>query len=639
MARRRLLSALIAACALLGGPSAASAALAHAGERGPDEPRTGAEALRLARDLRDGSGAGTGRQLSPALRSLAVRLPELHGPDRRRAQRLLARPASSHEANPGESTYDVREARPLCGPHFCVHYVDTTKAGPPRTGQCRSPADDRPDLTDADGSGVPDYVETMLAQFEYVHEVENGRLGWREPKPDFGRGGDDRTDVYIENIGPEGIFGYSSPDARQPASAGRHRLAAYLVMDNDYCRAEYRNQTDSLKPLQVTAAHEYNHVLQFNYDSQQDNWMFESTAVWMEDQVYDDLNDWVNFLPPWAKLSLTPLTQFNSQVGGDAGNLKVYGDTVFNRWIDERYGPETIRRAWELSVATGSFAPGAYDRALHERGSNFFDLFTAFATATAEWRSAGFEEGDTFPDMARALGGDALDPQDATHKRSDYVEGTIDHASYALFDVDPHGRDRLTVAATFPRGVAGAVALVGRAGPETGGAAVVRLKRLTRGGTERITLSGAARLQRVTAVLVNADLRTRGYSVGLGDWLWLADNEPIALAVDDFTKPRPVRRSPRPGSHGVSTAAAVKVTFDERVAGVSASSVRLVGPGGATVPARLARNKKGNVVTLRPTRRLAPGRSYSVSLSSAVTDGGGHRLPAAGRRWRFTTGR
>ena len=46
----------------------------------------------------------------------------------------------------------------------------------------------------------------MLAEFENVFQVENVQMGWRAPKPDAGVGGDDRTDVYIKNVGPDGLL-------------------------------------------------------------------------------------------------------------------------------------------------------------------------------------------------------------------------------------------------------------------------------------------------------------------------------------------------------------------------------------------------------------------------------------------------
>ena len=55
-------------------------------------------------------------------------------------------------------------------------------------------------------------------------------------------------------------------------------------------------------------AHEYNHVLQFAYDSQQDTWMFESTATWMENVVYPDIDDYIGYLPFYASAVKVPLT-------------------------------------------------------------------------------------------------------------------------------------------------------------------------------------------------------------------------------------------------------------------------------------------------------------------------------------------
>src|SRR5947208_1589602 len=108
-------------------------------------------------------------------------------------------------------------------------------------------------------------------------------------------------------IGPSQIFGYSAPDPGQRTNS----QSAYLVMDNDYRQSEYPRYSSPLPPMEVTAAHEYNHVLQFGYDVLQDTWLFESTAVWMEDKVYDDVNDYLSYLTPWAQLSQVPITRFD----------------------------------------------------------------------------------------------------------------------------------------------------------------------------------------------------------------------------------------------------------------------------------------------------------------------------------------
>ena len=97
--------------------------------------------------------------------------------------------------------------------------------------------------------------------------------------------------------------------------------------------------------MKVTAAHEYNHVVQYDYDALQDKWMFESTATWMEEKVFPEVDDYHQYMTPWSQLSTMPITRFSRQAGD-----KVYGSAVFNHWIGDRYGAETIRRAWELSI-------------------------------------------------------------------------------------------------------------------------------------------------------------------------------------------------------------------------------------------------------------------------------------------------
>src|SRR5437764_3464079 len=130
---------------------------------------------------------------TPLLKQLAVDLPRLNGSARVRAVRLLARP-TQNEAAPGESGYSVREHKPaFCSQHFCVHWVDSTADAPP--------------LADANGNGVPDYVETMDAVFEHVFQVENVQLGWRPAKSDGNRGGNSLVDVYVKDVGGQGIYG------------------------------------------------------------------------------------------------------------------------------------------------------------------------------------------------------------------------------------------------------------------------------------------------------------------------------------------------------------------------------------------------------------------------------------------------
>ncbi len=642
MIRRSLLTSLLG-LALFATPAAASG-LQQFGGTGPPAPSASASpkaALHKARSALAGRGSKDA-DVTPLLKQLALKLPLLKGSELRTARRLLARPTQGGGGS-NEQEYTVKEhGAPFCSAHFCIHWVDSTSDAPP--------------LADSNGNGVPNYVELMSDTFEHVYAVENVELGWRAPTSDgsagcptgAGAACQGKTDVYIADLGGRGIYGYSAPDPGQRS----YSQAAYLVMDNDYSAEQFpKYEGNPLEPMQVTAAHEYNHVLQFGYDTAQDTWMFESTATWMEDRVYTEVNDYLQYITPWSQITFVPLTQFNLSNGDDPLNVKVYGDTVWNRWIDQRYGPDTIRNAWAISRKTSprDFAPDAYDAALRAKGTDFFKAFALFASETAEWRAANtpFSEGGSFPDVERASTGSGpinLKPDVGG------AFGPLSHTAYLLFNVipDPNAAS-LKLAVSTPRGTKMAIALVGREGDETGGTSSEFVKRLPRGGPGTVTIDNPGRFSRLTAVVVNADASATRFSKTLGDWLWEKDQQSINVRVSaDSTTPRVRRRSPRPRTRRVSTRSRVMVAFSDRMFVFNSRTVRLIGRHGRSVKAKLTFTRAGrkvaagggaDSVVIVPRRRLRPGTHYTVRLSRDLRDYGGNALPKSGLTWSFTTKR
>ena len=93
-------------------------------------------------------------------------------------------------------------------------------------------------------------------------------------------------------------------------------------------------------------------------------------------------------------------------------------------------------------------------------------------------------------------------------------------------------------------------------------------------------------------------------------------------------------RTPTGGAVGVSASIAPSVQFDRIVAGVSSSSFLLKGPGGAAVPASITNNGDSRKFTLRPSAMLEAGKTYSLSLTSAIKSvEGGSLAPTS---WSFT---
>lgn len=415
-----------------------------------------------------------------------------------------ARSRPTDDPDPNRNAYSVPEApkSPRCGRFFCVHWV--------------AEGIDAPNLADANGNGVPNFVEQVLKVAEYVHRVENGRLGWREPKSDGRRGGRrGKTDIYLSQIGGE-LFGYAAPDRGQATKEHPvpRRLHGYLVLDNDYSSFEFPG-TSAREDLEVTLAHEYNHLLQFGYDAFQDAWFAESTAVWMEEQVYPDIDDYLRYVRRWVKLWDTPLT---------TNSIKEYGSAVWNQWLERRYGDAIIRQAWAraIHVRPGGFSVNAYESALRAVGrSDFSYAFARFAAAVAEWRTGEvFREGPLFPDAPR---------QGRLRLDGEPLNRLTNHTTYELLRVRAGRGTAVAVSALAPRGIAAGLALVGRVGRERGGRTVTRLDFSRGGGKLAVRLENPARFSRITAVLVNADAGADGFSTRRLDWRYLTDQVPFQV--------------------------------------------------------------------------------------------------------------
>jgi hypothetical protein len=421
---------------------------------------------------------------------------------RPRPNEALERPGG--EVSPSRGAYTVPEApeSPACDAYFCVHWVDQGL--------------DAPNLADTDGDGIPDYVERVLAVAEHVHHVENEKLGWREPISDGTLGGGHgKTDIYLSEIGGE-LFGYAAPDRGQ-AVHGRlpRHLHGYLVLDNDYSPFEFPH-TEPGHDLKVTLAHEYNHILQFGYDAREDSWFAESTAVWMEDQAYNGINDYLRYVRKWVKLWETPLT---------TSSIKEYGSAVWNEWLAHHYGRAIIRRAWAGADRThpDGFAVAAYERAIRAAGpSSFGRDFTRFAADVAEWRTGiGFRESYLYPDMPRQ-GTLVLGAPPATRR--------LNHTTFSLIRIHAGTGSAVEVTAQAPEGIDAGLALVGRIGSERHGRTVKALDYAEAGGTLTATLPDPGRFQRITAVVVNADATAAGYDARHLDWRYPTEEVPFRIS-------------------------------------------------------------------------------------------------------------
>ncbi|MBE7323577.1 hypothetical protein IEQ44_02780 [Nocardioides sp. Y6] len=259
------------------------------------------------------------QDLTLALRDLWLSRSALAATDRRRARGLLARPSDPHAPEawryPGELT-----PRRSCTARLCVTHVETGRH-----------------------AAAPAWASATLTAVEAAWTRLVEQLGYRAPAPDGSAGGDARFDVYLADLSSQGeLYGFCAPEELAP---GHHaRATAFCVLDNDMAQLG-ASPSDALA---ATAAHEFFHAVQFNYDVGEDRWFMEASATWAEAQVFARVRDNRQFLAQGQVGRPTlPLDSVTSS----------YGNWIFVQFLAQRGGIDAVRQIWERLDAS----PGARD--------------------------------------------------------------------------------------------------------------------------------------------------------------------------------------------------------------------------------------------------------------------------------------
>lgn len=447
------------------------------------------------------------RSATLLMRDLAIRVDQLAPMERATALRILARPTDG-AGDPLGDGYSVLEAPPFCAAHTCIHYVTTTPDAPPPG--------------DIGGSaGVPDWVETVSGIAESVWSAEVGTLGYRAPKSDMSstnNGGNALLDIYLSNIGGNGLFGYCATDDPNAHNGyGFFDVSAYCVFDDDYAPSQYGFPNPS-DPLKVTAAHELFHAVQFAYDVSEDGWLMEGTAAWVEDEIYDGVNDNRMFLGSSALSH--PLVPLDKNVAP-----RWYGTWLFWRFLVEYFGgaspdPSIVRAVWKRAdgspvgrdmYSTEATAQAVAARAIGGKPWRFRWAFADFAAWNAR-PGKYYEEGKAYPaakiaktvTLSRAV-------------RSTRSSVRLDHLSnwYGVVrrrsGLSATAKLRVTIdGPAYGTGPEASVVVVRRSG--AAGYKVVRLNRLGKGS---ITVAFGSTVARVVVIMTNASTRYRDCYSGL----------------------------------------------------------------------------------------------------------------------------
>ncbi|MBI9070829.1 MAG: hypothetical protein JEY94_04485 [Melioribacteraceae bacterium] len=231
-------------------------------------------------------------------------------------------------------------------------------------------------------------IDSLAVALDYSYNYEVNILGYLKPPSDGTDGGDGKYDVYVEPYGGYGETRWDGPDN-----------AAYMVIDNRLDNTYEKG----IRAAKVTAAHEFHHGIQVgNYsDDISQLFIFEMTSTSMEEFVYDEVNDYYNYLSDYFR---HPEQRLDNTAGGgyDICIWNIFLVEKFNREKDDAmFGQKLIRRAWEIFKEKGS-AIKAIEDALAEEGLSFKELFNEFGiwcyyTGIKSDPEIYFEEGINYP--------------------------------------------------------------------------------------------------------------------------------------------------------------------------------------------------------------------------------------------------
>ena len=338
-----------------------------------------------------------------------------------------------------------------------------------------------------------------FSQLQYVANTY-AASGYRRPKPDKGKGGDSRTDIYIAQLQP-GLYGYCTTDQRPRAP--HFDVWAYCVLDADYAGFP----RTPIENFEVTIAHEYYHATQFAYDIADDGWFMEATAAWVEDEMYTDINDDFQYLAD------SPITHPGKPID-KFGGVFHYGVWNFFRYLSEHYPTKTgalptlMLKMWQYADSSKSprkdlYSVEAIDKALRKAGhTSLAEQFANYSAATRD-PAVTFSEGAALGYPQKPLG---KSPVSLPAGKKKTFKAKLDHLSSSTFQFVPGGgtsKLKLTLRmAPKSHGSRAVAAIYGTGGTLT----FVNIKVNRRGvGHKKVVFDGTVAAVEVT--LVNASTR------------------------------------------------------------------------------------------------------------------------------------
>ena len=259
-------------------------------------------------------------------------------------------------------------------------------------------------------NNVPDYIESLAGVFDFVSEALHENLGFIKPPGDgfyasnYDNGGNNKYDIYIRQLASN-FYGYvqfeqyaqgTGDNEKTPELIEKNAITSYMAMRNSY---KNFNQLSEIQNIQTTIAHEFFHTIQLGYDGWEKQWLLEATAVWMEEELFDEINDVYQYMPDWFRYPHRSL---------DEEGTHAYGSYIFFEYLEQNMGGnEILRKIFEYSAKSDSRKKDgshlAIDQALKIYGYTFKQALNSMSIANKIMSSSSlagvysYEEAEKYP--------------------------------------------------------------------------------------------------------------------------------------------------------------------------------------------------------------------------------------------------
>ena len=238
-------------------------------------------------------------------------------------------------------------------------------------------------------SKVNQLAKDILSMSQTVWNKEIEEYGFKAPR---------NSDKYYIDIYIGNCYAFNEIE-NSYVTIDSNSYAGYATAYSDKTPYFVINPDMSLDVLKVTIAHEFFHTVQFAYGldegsyeiNDKNTWFLEATAAMIEDEVYDSVNDYINYIGDY-------INNTNLSIEYHDENIE-YGKVLFARYLREKYGIEFIKKIFENYDTSKTILQKIKDEFV-AKGSSFENEMLEFAKWVAN-KDRFFEEGNLYPSAKR----------------------------------------------------------------------------------------------------------------------------------------------------------------------------------------------------------------------------------------------